>query len=140
MSGFSTHLAQKIINHFYRNSAQAATAATYLALFVADPTDDNITANEVSADWYSRQLVASWAAPQQRDDYVFFSNSNEIRFNAVTGNAVVVSHYGIYDALESGNLMDSGLLVNISGVATPRTLNTDDVFVIRAGELVLKYK
>ena len=140
MSGFSTHLAQKIINHFYRNIPQTATSATYLALFVADPTDDNVTANEVSAAWYARQLIASWTAPQQQDDFVYFSNSNELRFNAVTGNAITLTHYGIYDALSSGNLLDSGLLVNSSGITTPRTLNEDDVFVIKANELVLKYK
>ena len=140
MSGFSTHLAQKIINHFYRNTTQAATPATYLALFIADPTDDNVTANEVKGTWYARQLVGSWTAPQQESDYVYTSNSDELRFNAITGNAVVVSHYGIYDALTGGNLLDSGLLVDGEGVASPRTLNVDDVFVVKANELILRFK
>lgn len=140
MSGFSTHLAQKVANHFYRNIPQPATAATYLALFIADPTDNNITANEVSADWYARQLVPTWAAPQANADSVFISNNNEVRYAAVTGNAVQISHYGIYDAATAGNLLDSGALLNKDGVVTPRVLNEDDVFVVKAGECILRFK
>ena len=63
MSGFSTNLAQKVANHFFRKVTQPMTPATYLALFVADPTDENVTANEVVADWYVRQEIPSWSAP-----------------------------------------------------------------------------
>ena len=134
MSGFSTNLAQKVANHFFRNVPQAATPGTYLALFVADPTDDNVTANEVVADWYTRQEILSWSAPVVDGDSVSITNSNEARFAAVTGGAVAVSHYGIYDAATAGNLLDSGALT------TPRTLNVDEVFLVKAGELKLKFK
>ena len=59
MSGFSTYLAQGAISHFVRRTAQPVPDGTYLALFFADPTDDNITANEVSATWYARQAITS---------------------------------------------------------------------------------
>lgn len=134
MPGFSTHLAQKVANHFFRGITQAATPGTYIALFVADPTDGNITANELTASWYGRQLVPSWSAPAEDTDSTYISNSNEVRFNAVTDNSVQITHYGIYDALEFGNLLDSGPLASI------KILNVDDVFVIKAGELVLKFK
>jgi len=61
MSGFSNHLAQKIANHFFRKQAQAATPGTFIALFVADPTDANVTANEVVAPWYARLEITSWS-------------------------------------------------------------------------------
>ena len=134
MSGMSTHLAQKVANHFFRNTTQTATAATYLALFVADPTDENLTANEVSAAWYGREQITSWSAPATDTDSVWIANSNEIAYNAVTGAAVTVSHYGIYDAATSGNLLDSGTLTS------PKVLNIDDVFVAKAGECILKFK
>ena len=134
MSGFSNHLAQKVANHFFRKTSQAATTGTSLALFVADPTDANITANEVSAPWYGRQEVTSWSAPAEDADSTLISNSNEIAFNAVTLSAVSVSHYGIYDAATSGNLLESGAL------AATKVLNVDDVFVAKAGELILKFK
>ena len=131
MSGFSTNLAQKVINHFFRNVSQTATAATYLALFVADPTDDNVTANEVSAAWYGRQQVTSWAAPVGTGATT--SNSNQIVYSAVTDAAVTVTHWAIYDAATSGNLLGSGALTST------KVLNVDDVFVANAGELVLDF-
>ena len=134
MSGFSTSLAQKVANHFFRKVSQVMTPATYMALFIADPTDDNITANEVVADWYTRQEVPSWSAPIVDGDRISITNSNEVRFAAVTGGAVVLSHYAIYDAEVAGNMLDSGAL------ATPRTLNVDEVFLVKAGELKLKFK
>lgn len=135
MSGFSTNLAQKVANHFFRKVSQAMTPGTYLALFIADPTDENITANEVSATWYVRQEIPSWSAPVvDGEGGVYIANSNEARYAAVTGAAVAISHYGIYDALKAGNLLDSGAL------ATPRTLNVDEVFLVKAGELKLKFK
>ena len=132
MSGFSTHLAQKVINHFFRNSSQTATAATYLALFIADPTDDNVTANEVSGGWYARQQVTSWAAPVGTGATT--SNSNEVVFSAVTGSAVTVTHWAIYDAATSGNLLGSGALT------ASKVLNVDDVFVASAASLVLDFQ
>ena len=140
MSGFSVNLAQKVANHFFRKVPQAMTPGTYLALFVADPTDSNITANEVTGAWYARQEIPSWSAPAEDTDNVYITNSNEARFSAVTGASVTVSHYGIYDALIAGNLLDSGVLVDGNGVATPRTLNVDEVFLVKAGELKLKFK
>ena len=59
MSGFSTFLANQIINE------QLVTpyASRYLALFIADPTDDNDTTKEVAGAWYSRVATGSWASP-----------------------------------------------------------------------------
>ena len=134
MSGFSTSLAQKVANHFFRKVSQEMTPATYMAMFVADPTDNNITANEVSAGWYTRQEIPSWSAPVVDSDGVSITNSNEIRYAAVVGGAVAITHYGIYDAVVAGNLLDSGALT------IPRTLNVDEVFLVKAGELKLHFK
>lgn len=132
MSGFSTYLAQAAINHFVRRSSQSVPAGTYLALFVADPTDNNVTANEVSGSWYSRQDVSSWSAPTGTGSST--SNSNQITFNAVTGNAVTITHWGIYDAATSGNLLYNGEF------AAPKVLNVDDVYAVKAGELTLDFQ
>ena len=132
MAGFSTHLAQAVMNHFIRRISQSVPAGTYLALFVADPTDNNVTSNEVTASWYARQNITGWSAPVVNGSST--ANSNTISFNAVTENPVTISHWGIYDAATSGNLLCSGAL------PTPRTLNVDDVFVADPGELVLDFQ
>jgi hypothetical protein len=134
MSGFSINLAQKVANHFFRKTSMAATPGTFLALFIADPTDANITSNEVVAPWYGRQEVTNWTAPATDADSVWIANTNEILFQAVTGSSVTVSHYGLYDAAILGNLLDSGPLTSA------KVLNIDDVFVAKAGELILKFK
>jgi hypothetical protein len=133
MAGFSNNLAQATINHFFRNVSQSAPANHYLALFIADPTDVTATAltNEVSASWYARQSI-SFDAPSNATD-VITANTAQILFSAVTGTAVTVTHWGIFDASTTGNLMCSGAF------ATSKTLNVDDVFVVNSGDLTLTF-
>lgn len=132
MAGFSTHLAQALINHVFRGQNYAAPNGIYLALFVADPTDNNITANEVTGSWYGRQSVNSWAAPT--GTAVSTANSNQVVYNAVAGSAVTVTHWGLYDAATSGNLLASGAFT------TSKVLNVDDVLAVNAGDLVLTFE
>ena len=132
MAGFSTYLAQKLIDHTLRGAAYTAPANLYLALFTADPTDDNVTANEVSGAWYGRKSITSWTAPVGTGTVT--SNSNQLTFNAVTGSAVTVTHWGLYDALSSGNLMFSGAW-DVSKI-----LNVADVFTVNAQDLDLDFQ
>lgn len=133
MAGFSNHLAQATINHFFRNVSQSSPTNRYLALFVADPTDITTTAlsNEVSAGWYARQSV-QFDAPADGTD-VTTANTAQLTFNAVTGSAVTVTHWGIFDASTTGNLLASGAF------SSTKVLNVDDVFVVSAGALVLTF-
>lgn len=126
MAGFSTYFAQQIINDKF-----VSGSTKYLALFVADPTDDNVTANEVTGAWYGRKSISGWSAPVGTG--VSTSNSNQLTYNAVTGSAVSVTHWGIYDALTTGNLIASGPW------PTTKVLNVDDVFVVNAGDLTLTF-
>lgn len=131
-NGFSTYLSQKLIDVTLRGQAYTPPANLYLALFVADPTDDNVTANEVSTlTWtsYARKATGAWAAAGGPNGNMT-SNSNAIQFDAVAGNAVTVSHWGIYDALTGGNLLYSGSVTGGSIV-----LNVGDVLVASAGDL-----
>lgn len=128
-NGFSTYLSQGIINSTLRGQAFTVPSTLYLALFTADPTDDNVTANEVGGAWYSRQATGSWAAPVGSGNST--SNSNAIQFPAVTGSAVTISHWGIYDASTSGNLLYSGAMT------TSKTFNVGDVAIVGSGSLVI---
>lgn len=127
MSAFSTYLSQQIINGTLRGQALTVPATLYLAQFTASPTDNNATTNEVAGAWYARQLATSWAAPVGAGNVT--SNSNQIQYNAVTGAAVVVSHWGLYDAATGGNLLYHG------AHTTPKTLNVGDVIVVGVGQL-----
>lgn len=127
MSAFSTYLSQKIINSTLRGEAFALPATLYLAQFSSSPTDDNVTSGEISGDWYSRQLATSWSAPVGAGNAT--ANSNQIQYPAVTGSAVVASHWGLYDAPTGGNLLYHG------AHTAPKTLNVGDVIVVGIGQL-----
>ena len=129
MSGFSTYLSQQIINSTLRGASFAIPATLYLAFFTSDPTDNNVTTNEVSGAWYARKVTGAWSAPVGTGNSS--SNNNQISFDAVTGSAVTVSHWGIYDALTSGNLLYS------DSVGTAKTFGVGDVPVVGAGTLVI---
>ena len=121
MSGFSSFLANQIIN----DTLVVPYATRYLALFVADPTDANITANEVSGVWYARVSTGSWASPTGG----VTTNNGTIQYNPVVGNQVSISHWGVYDAPVAGNLLYSGAF------ATTKAFNVDDFPVVGPGDL-----
>lgn len=121
MSGFSTYQANAIIN----STLVTPYASRYIALFIADPTDANLTANEVSAAWYSRMASGAWASPTNGAT----SNSNEIQWSPVSGSQVTITHWGVYDAATAGNLLYS------FAYDSPKTFNIDDIPVSMPGDL-----
>lgn len=127
MSGFSTYLSQGIIQSTLRGQAFTVPSNLYLALFTADPTDDNATANEATGAWYGRVSTGAWAAPVGTGNST--SNSNQITFSAVTGVAITITHWGIYDAASGGNLLYSGALT------ASKVLNVGDIMTVAAGAL-----
>ena len=131
MSGMSTYLIQKIIGHVHQGLAYPVPAGTWLALFTADPTDDNVTANELAAAWYAREQVNSWSAPIGAGQTT--SNSNLVTYDAVTGAAVSVTHWALYDAVSGGNLLHSGPL------PATKVLDINDICQLQPGDIVLNY-
>jgi hypothetical protein len=130
MSGFSTYLAQNIINSTLRGQAFTVPSTLYLALFTSDPTDNNVTTNEVAGAWYARKATGAWSAPVGTGNSS--SNSNQVLWDAVTGSAVTVSYWAIYDALTGGNMLYSDT------IGTAKTFNVSDVPFIAAGTLVIQ--
>lgn len=129
MSAMSDYLEGALINAVLRgtNFTAPTVGDLHLALFTADPTDANVTTNEVSAAWYARQTTGSWTAPGATSGQT--SNSAAITFPAVTGDAVVITHIGIYDASTAGNLLLHAPLTS------PKTLDVSDVISFAAGSL-----
>lgn len=131
MSSCSTYLAQALINHVLRGQAYTAPAACYLALGLDDFTADNITNNEVSGNWYQRKQIQSWKAPT--GDGRVTSNSNLIQFQRVDSVPVNITHWGIYDAITSGNLLAYG------SFAQQRVVNVGNRALIRAESLQINF-
>lgn len=138
MSKFSNYLEANIVESTLRGAAFPVPAGTYLACFTADPTDANITANEVQTaamPAYVRKdcadggaISSGWTAPADGAS----SNAKVIAFPANNGaGAITVTHVGIYDALTGGNLLYH------SALASPKTLQPGDVLSFGIGSLTV---
>jgi hypothetical protein len=127
MSGFSTSLANNIINATLRGVAFSAPRATWFALFTADPTDAFTAGTEVSAAWYQRKSTGAFAAPANGVSY----NSTQVLFDAVTGSPVTVTHVGIVE----GSTFNDGTatLLYSQPLTDPKVLSVNDVFVVDTG-------
>lgn len=143
MAGKSDYLADKVLNHLFRTSTLTKPTNVYFALFSADPTDANITANElaIGTAGYSRVSVAvadaQWTTPAASGAVRVITNVSPIVWGIPSepgwngGNPV--THIGIYDAPTGGNLLYSGAL------GTPRTiLGTDNAPTIAANAVQIQ--
>jgi hypothetical protein len=124
MSGFSTSLANAIVNATLRDAAFPAIRTRYFALFTANPTDAFTAGTEVAAAWYARQPAGAFASPSSGVTF----NSTRVEFPAVTGSQATVTHVGV---VEGANPTDAtATLLYSEALPTPRTLQINDVFVI----------
>lgn len=138
MSKFSNYTETNIIETTLRGAAFPVPSAVYLALFTADPTDANVTANEVGiAAWpaYVRKdaadggaISSGWTAPADGVS----TNAKAITFAANNGAGnVTVTHIGMYDASTGGNLLYHAPLVS------SKTLLPGDVISFGIGALTV---
>ncbi len=138
MSKFSNYSEANIIESTLRGAAFPVPSSIHLALFIADPTDANVTANECNTTaWpaYARQdaaagaaIATGWTAPSDG----VTSNSKVITYAPNNGVAsVTVTHVGIYDALTGGNLLYHAPLTS------SKTLLTGDVLSFGIGAIVI---
>jgi hypothetical protein len=137
MAAISDYLEQKLIDLIANKDAFTAPD-TYLALFTDDPGDAG-TGTEVSGGSYARQLVydngsgaPDWTVGAVVGAGYGVENDDPITFPTATAPWGVVTHFGIFDAVTSGNLLLHGALDN------SKTVGTDDVFKVNASNLKLR--
>ncbi len=124
MAGFSTSLANAIINTTLRAQSFPTIRTTYFALFTADPTDAFSSGTEVAAAWYVRRPAGAFAAPANGVTF----NSTRVEFAPVTGAPATVTHIGL---VEGANATDvTATLLYSEPLPAARTLQINDVFVV----------
>lgn len=111
MSAKSNYLEGKLIEHVLRNVSYTSPSTVYLSLHTADPTEAGSGA-EVSGNNYSRQAIAFDAHSNGA-----CANSDIETFTASGGSFGTVTHFGIFDASSSGNLLYYGALTASKVVA-----------------------
>lgn len=112
----SNYLRTKVTDLALRGVPFTAPANVYISLHTTNPTEVPLLTEVVGA-WYARQ-VATFAA-QVIDGQT--ANSNTLTYSAVTGSAVTVTHFAIWDAATTGNMLFYGAL------AASKTFSITDV-------------
>lgn len=135
MANMSDYLENQLASSFFASGSFSFPASLYIGLFTATPTDASGT--EVSGGSYARANGAkgSWTVATAGDGSTQATNNNAITFpNAPTANWGTITHFGIYDALTSGNLLFWGEL------SASRTVNSGDgAPQFSAGALAIKF-
>ena len=116
MAAMSNYLENALINATLRNTTYTSPATVYVGLFTSDPTDAG-TGTEVSGGSYARKSMA-FGAPSNGAS----TNSSAVEFDQATGSWGTITHFGILDALTSGNLLYHGALTS------SKVIESGDVF------------
>ncbi len=126
MSAMSDFLENKILDHITGRTAYSAPSAVYLGLSTGDFTDTGSGSSELTGNNYSRVAVAFDASANGATQ-----NTSSIDMPAASGNWGTVSHWGLWDAATSGNMLLHG------SFSASKTIETNDVLRIAAGDLDL---
>jgi hypothetical protein len=130
MSAMSDYLEGEIIKHIFRTGSFTKPTVLAVGLFTAAPNDAG-GGTEVSGNNYSRVQVnpldANWAAPAAGNGVT--SNVSTITFPTPSAGWGNVTHFGLFDAASTGNLLFHGALT------VPKTINSGDTVSFAAGQL-----
>jgi hypothetical protein len=123
MSALSDYAENKVLDVLGANATFTAPSNVYLGLSTGSLGDDN-SGTELTGNNYSRVSVSFGAAASGT-----MSNDAAIEFAAATGSWGSVSHWGLYDAASSGNLLVHG------SFTTAKTIASGDVLKVATGDL-----
>jgi len=123
MSAMSDYLENEILDHILGTGAYTMPATVYVGLSTGSFNDDN-SGTELTGNNYARESISFGAAASGTA-----SNSAAVEFNAATGSWGTVSHFGLFDAASSGNLLIHGALT------ASKVIETGDILKIAIGDM-----
>lgn len=138
MAALSDYLENKLIDHILRGTSFTAPSNVYVGLLTAAPSDTG-GGTEVSGGSYARVTVAcngtNWTNSQASGTGVSsgtdgtVENGAAISFPTPSAGWGTVTHFGVYDASSSGNLLFYAALT------TSKTINSGDTVSFAIGAL-----
>lgn len=139
MAAMTDYLENKLIDQLLRGQTAPTTADIYIALFTTAPSD-SAAGTEPSGNGYARAHVVSalsaWSGTQSAGSTTASSgstgttsNNSTITFPTPTAGWGTVTHFGVFDAATSGNMLFHGALT------ISKTINQDDTVAFPAGSL-----
>ena len=123
MAALSNYLENALLDAVLNNTSYTSPTTTYVGLFTSDPTDAG-SGTEVSGGSYAR-VAASFGAASEGN----CTNDADITFTQATANWGTVTHFGLYDASTTGNLLFHGALTS------SKAIETGDIFKIASTNL-----
>ncbi len=124
MSALSDYAENKVLDVIGANATFTAPSAVYLGLSTGSFNDDG-SGTEISGNNYARVAVSFGSAASGT-----MSNDAAIEFAAATGSGFgTVSHWGLFDAASSGNLLVHG------SFSASKAIASGDVLKIAVGDL-----
>jgi len=135
MAAFSNYLETKIAQWLDGTQLPPPTNSLWVALYTA-PLDQSNAATNLIGFTTPRVEVATWTvttASNSSDSSVDASitNTAEIVMTAASNVAATASHFGVFDAVSSGNLLFHGQLASSVVIAS------QDAVKFAAGAIVL---
>ena len=125
MSAMSDYLENEILDHICSVGAYTMPSNVYVGLSTGSFGDDN-SGTELSGSGYARQ-AATFAAASSGSA----ATNATVNFPTATGSWGAVSHWGLFDASSSGNLLIHGAF------AASKTIASGDVMRINSGDLTV---
>lgn len=143
MTAATNYLEAKVLEHIFQNAISGGSAydtsstTWYVSLHTQDPGETGAFTHEqqTNADGasaaYLRKAV-NFAAVNTAGNTVSISNTGAVTFDQATANYdAQITHIGISDAADAGNMIFKGAL------STPKTVTSGDVFQINSGSLTI---
>ena len=121
----SDYLELKFLDHFTGTASTSAPSAVYLGLATGSIGDD-ASGSELTGNNYSRKAITFASASSGS----IASNAN-VEFDPATGSWGDVSHWGIFDASSSGNLLFHG------SFTSAKTIASGDILKEASGSLTI---
>jgi hypothetical protein len=115
MGKISSYLANELLDHVF-NAAYTPAATVYLGLSTANPLDDGSGLAEPVGNGYARRSITLGAASARR-----VTQSANITFPQASGAWGTLTHWAIFDALTSGNMLAHGALSEAKQVVANNT-------------------
>ncbi len=133
----SDYLEEALIALTYNSGSFTAPTEWWVALYNASPGDANIEANEINqsaAYGYATQQFTPTTAVEGASGFKV-TNTSDITWDTATQDWDTINFIAVFDGSDtsSANLLDYG------AITTPRTVLTDGIFKILAGELQINY-
>jgi len=122
MGSFSNYWENKILDHIF-GKASYTPPTIYVGLSIADPLDDASGLAEPTGNGYAR--VATSASDWNAASGGTIDNANTITFAEATGSWGTITHFALFDAATSGNMLAHGSLSQSKAINSGDTAKFD---------------